>query len=163
MWAVRMAAVVATAVAVSGCAGSRQVGELKRLQSQVTLLDDRVSQLERGSVNWSSSATMHEPIAESAPVISELSAKAAAPSIGADLSTKPTTRQIQQALKNAGFYQGAVDGKMGPLTREAIREFQRVQGLKDDGLVGRQTWTKLSAYADLSASSGELSAAEILK
>ena len=49
------------------------------------------------------------------------------------------------------------------ITRDAIREFQRVHGLKDDGLVGKQTWGQLSAYADLSASSGELNAAEILK
>jgi peptidoglycan hydrolase-like protein with peptidoglycan-binding domain len=78
-------------------------------------------------------------------------------------SIKPTTREMQQALKNAGFYQGAVDGKRGPLTKEAIREFQRVNGLKVDGVVGKQTWSKLSAYADLSSASGELNAAESLK
>ena len=76
---------------------------------------------------------------------------------------KPSTRDIQQALKNSGFYQGAVDGKMGSLTREATKEFQRVHGLKDDGVVGKQTWTQLSAYATLSGDSGEVVAAESLK
>ncbi|MBI3021021.1 MAG: peptidoglycan-binding protein, partial [Candidatus Omnitrophica bacterium] len=46
---------------------------------------------------------------------------------------------------------------------EAIREFQRVHGLNEDGVVGKQTWAKLSAYEDLSASSGEATAAEVLK
>ncbi len=62
-----------------------------------------------------------------------------------------STREIQQALKSAGFYQGAVDGKMGPKTRQAVREFQRVHGLKDDGKVGKQTWAKLAAYVNMAA------------
>jgi peptidoglycan hydrolase-like protein with peptidoglycan-binding domain len=78
-------------------------------------------------------------------------------------SLKPSTNEIQQALKNAGFYQGAVDGKMGPMTREAVKEFQRVHGLTDDGVVGRQTWAKLRADSDLSAGSGDVNAAEGLK
>ncbi|MBI4341198.1 MAG: peptidoglycan-binding protein [Candidatus Omnitrophica bacterium] len=67
-------------------------------------------------------------------------------------SSKPSTREIQQALKDAGFYQGSVDGKMGPLTRQAVEEFQRVNGLTPDGVVGRQTWAKLKQYAGLSGS-----------
>ncbi len=54
---------------------------------------------------------------------------------------------IQQALKNSGHYDGALDGKIGPGTRSAIREFQRDSGLKPDGIVGRNTWQKLKAYA----------------
>lgn len=69
--------------------------------------------------------------------------------------SKGSAREIQQALKNAGFYQGAVDGKLGPQTRSAVREFQRVHGLKDDGVVGKQTWTKLRAYLDVSAGGTE--------
>jgi len=76
---------------------------------------------------------------------------------------KPSTRDIQQALKNSGFYQGAVDGKMGPLTRDAIKEFQRVHGLKDDGVVGKQTWAQMSSYATLASDSGEAVAGEFLK
>ena len=74
---------------------------------------------------------------------------------------KPTKREIQQALKNAGFYQGSIDGKVGPQTREAIKEFQRANGLHVDGVVGRQTWERLAPYLD--QSSVELGAAETLK
>ena len=38
-----------------------------------------------------------------------------------------------------------------------------VHSLTDDGTVGKKTWTKLEAYADLSLQSGELNAAEIFK
>ena len=94
-------------------------------------------------------------------------ATGAKPAVGAPkgiaVSVKPSTREIQQALKNSGFYQGSLDGKMGPITKEAIKEFQRVHGLKDDGVVGKQTWAQLITYANLSNDSGELNAAENLK
>ena len=32
------------------------------------------------------------------------------------------------------------------MTREAIKEFQRVHGLKDDGVVGAKTWAQLAPY-----------------
>jgi peptidoglycan hydrolase-like protein with peptidoglycan-binding domain len=69
---------------------------------------------------------------------------------------KPSKREIQQALKNAGFYQGPVDGKIGPITRDAVKEFQRTNGLKADGVVGRQTWEKLSPYLELASKTGDM-------
>lgn len=54
--------------------------------------------------------------------------------------------QIQQALKNAGYYQGKLDGKVGPQTRSAIKAFQKDNGLVADGVCGRKTWAQLKAY-----------------
>lgn len=53
---------------------------------------------------------------------------------------------IQKALKNAGFYSGAIDGKVGPRTKNAILEFQKAKGLKADGKVGPKTWVELEKY-----------------
>ena len=156
---------LAILVLASGCAGARTRQDLARLQSQVGLLDERIAQLERASIGSGFTGAAFEP-AETGTTIQGTAAATPAPSQknrSAGSSLKPTTREIQQALKNAGFYQGTVDGKMGPVTREAVKEFQRVQGLTDDGVVGRQTWAKLKAYSDLSADSGELNAAEVLK
>jgi hypothetical protein len=36
---------------------------------------------------------------------------------------------VQAALQEQGYYRGAVDGTMGPMTREAIANFQRDHGL----------------------------------
>lgn len=58
---------------------------------------------------------------------------------------KPTNQQIQTALKNAGYYTGQIDGKVGPLTKKAIEEFQKANNLKVDGKVGLKTWALLSA------------------
>ena len=60
-------------------------------------------------------------------------------------------QRIQTALKNAGFYNGAIDGKIGPKTRAAIQSFQANNSLKADGKVGPKTWEALEPY--LSASS----------
>ena len=55
-------------------------------------------------------------------------------------------KDIQKALKNAGFYTGAIDGKIGPKTKNAIVEFQKAKGLKADGKVGPKTWAALEKY-----------------
>lgn len=61
---------------------------------------------------------------------------------------EPTTKEIQAALKKAGFDPGAIDGKMGPRTHQAIKEFQRTKGLTTDGVVGPKTWSELGKYLE---------------
>jgi hypothetical protein len=48
-------------------------------------------------------------------------------------------RATQQALKDKGFDPGDVDGKNGPKTSAAVREFQKKQNLNADGKLGPQT------------------------
>jgi len=64
----------------------------------------------------------------------------------ADITDKPDDVSIQKALKKAGLYKGAIDGKIGPKTKEAIKEFQRSNGLVVDGKVGPKTWAALKGY-----------------
>lgn len=60
---------------------------------------------------------------------------------------KPYTNEdIQRALKSAGVYAGAIDGKIGPITKAAIQAFQAAKGLKADGVVGPKTWAELEKY-----------------
>ena len=39
-------------------------------------------------------------------------------------------KQIQRALKSAGFYQGPIDGKIGSKTKEAIIKFRKQMVLR---------------------------------
>ena len=168
MWNGWVVGLAGCALILSGCAGAQTRQGVARLQSQVGLLEERVTQLERSVTMGPGMPLSHE----TAPTDFRISAeqpvqpttvRSSGKSPAAKTSLKPSTREIQQALKNAGFYQGAIDGKRGPMTREAVKEFQRLHGLSDDGVVGKQTWAKLSAYEDLSAGSGEATAAEVLK
>ncbi len=61
-------------------------------------------------------------------------------------ATSLTKADIQIALKNAGFYNGPIDGKMGSYTRKAIREFQKENGLEVDGVAGKKTKSLLVKY-----------------
>ena len=59
---------------------------------------------------------------------------------------KINVREIQSALKKAGFNPGPIDGKIGPKTRKAIREFQKAKGLTPNGIVGYKTWSMLKKF-----------------
>jgi hypothetical protein len=45
--------------------------------------------------------------------------------------------QVQAALARAGYYHGAIDGSVGPATRNALRRFQRDRGLEANGQIDR--------------------------
>lgn len=45
-------------------------------------------------------------------------------------------REMQQYLARAGHYEGAIDGKIGPLSRAAIRAYQQRSGMQPDGYAG---------------------------
>lgn len=72
---------------------------------------------------------------------------ALAQSASADLYKKGSSgavvREIQTRLKNWGYYSGAVDGVYGSKTEEAVRWFQRRNGLSVDGQVGNLTLAAL--------------------
>ena len=55
-------------------------------------------------------------------------------------------KAVQQALREAGFNPGSLDGKMGQMTKTAILEFQKANKLKADGKVGFLTLKKLADY-----------------
>jgi murein L,D-transpeptidase YcbB/YkuD len=55
-------------------------------------------------------------------------------------------KQIQRALKNAGFYKGEIDGKIQSKTKEAIMRFQKAHSLKADGIMGKRTSIELNKY-----------------
>ena len=54
-------------------------------------------------------------------------------------STGEQVRVIQTKLKNWGYYDGAVDGIFGSGTVQAVKYFQRKNGLTADGIVGPAT------------------------
>ena len=45
--------------------------------------------------------------------------------------------QVQAALARKGYYRGAIDGSLGPATRNALRQYQRNHGLDVTGRIDR--------------------------
>jgi len=133
-------------VLISGCAGPRYAREITRLQADVGLLDQRVNHLERASLRTPQSSWPSESWRQPSTSAARIPAR---PST---VSAQPSTRDIQRVLRNAGFDPGPIDGKLGSRTRQAIREFQSVNGLQVDGIVGRRTWAKLGPFLAAGAS-----------
>ena len=53
------------------------------------------------------------------------------------------TRLLQEKLTKLGYNTNGVDGIFGNGTYNAVREFQKNNGLSIDGIVGQNTWRKL--------------------
>jgi hypothetical protein len=58
-------------------------------------------------------------------------------------SAKARVRLIQQALADKGYKVGPVDGIFGPMTHQAVWNFQNDAGEYVDGIVGPKTWAAL--------------------
>lgn len=63
------------------------------------------------------------------------------------VNTAEEVKQVQQALQRAGYDPGSIDGKWGPKTEQAVKEFQSAKGLTADGKVGPKTWAALVSSA----------------
>ena len=55
--------------------------------------------------------------------------------------------QLQERLRELGYYAGAIDGAFGGQTRDAVVAFQRNNRLSADGMVGPKTYAVLSSDA----------------
>lgn len=64
---------------------------------------------------------------------------------------------IQTRLKNWGYYSGSVDGIYGWRTSEAVKAFQKKNGLTADGIAGPATLAKIGLSTSSSSSSSSSS------
>ncbi|MGH0944914.1 peptidoglycan-binding domain-containing protein [Bacillus mycoides] len=52
-------------------------------------------------------------------------------------------QELQEFLRNIGYYPGRIDGQFGRVTEQAVRDYQRDRGILVDGIVGLKTWCQL--------------------
>lgn len=70
------------------------------------------------------------------------------------MNDESTVRSAQQALKNKGYDPGAADGKLGPQTESALKQFQQAQGLTQSGELDQKTMSALGVSQGGSTSTG---------
>lgn len=68
-------------------------------------------------------------------------------------SSGSEVRKIQEKLKRWGYYSGSVDGIYGSGTESAVKKFQKVNGLKADGIAGKATLNAMGISSSSSSSS----------
>ena len=66
---------------------------------------------------------------------------------------RQNVQQAQEALKNQGYDPGPIDGIMGSQTRQAVRDFQSKNGLRQTGMLNAETKQKLNIEGSSSAPS----------
>jgi len=118
-------------VSLSGCSSSRKKDlEIQGLRNQVSAFETQMPAKteETTTTEQVVTKTTEETVGNPAKVADE--------------------KQIQTALKNAGYFNGTIDGKLGKKTRRAVRAFQKANNLSVDGKVGKNTWAILKDYLD---------------
>ncbi len=63
-------------------------------------------------------------------------------------SRSEEVRQIQTALRDRGYFTSSIDGIFGTLTKNAVMNFQRDNGLTVDGIAGENTLKALGITGD---------------
>jgi murein L,D-transpeptidase YcbB/YkuD len=134
------------AAVVSGCATTGKQGnlEVQGLKNQVQVLKAQVQEKDqeimvlKNSLNKSADENMGAG-----------SEAATASQVSEETKSRPAMKDIQTALKNAGYDPGPLDGKSGKQTREAIKAFQKANNLTEDGKVGKKTWELLGKFLEV--------------
>jgi len=154
---------------LTGCAHTQSPTAVNRLQIQVAQLeqslderDKSISELENkvqtltSQLSEMETYSLNEPVEEydyrkaSRERVYEEEAEDSSGSYKDDeiLRVSASPRDVQQALKNAGYYTGKIDGKLGNQSKKAIGEFQKDHNLASDGIIGKKTWKELKTFLD---------------
>ncbi|WP_027309092.1 SpoIID/LytB domain-containing protein [Caloramator sp. ALD01] len=72
-------------------------------------------------------------------------------------TTGEDVKMLQEALKRLGYYKSTTTTYYGIATRDSVKAFQRVNGLKVDGMVGPQTINKINSMLQRSSQSSNVS------
>lgn len=155
-----LALIICLSLTISGCSSAQKKlsEEVKGIKTKVETLETRVEgvevkQSETERLAMEQAQKLEEARAERARFAGKSNVEIKHKRSSMD---KQRVREIQACLKNAGFYDGEIDGVKGRKTRAAIRKFQKANGLSADGVVGKRTWEALSKY-----SSGNAAAAGV--
>lgn len=70
-------------------------------------------------------------------------------------SAGPDVVDLQERLAALGLDPGAIDGRFGPRTTAAVRELQASTGLAPDGVVGPETWARVTEASEPEGAASE--------
>ena len=147
-----MLALMIGVVALSGCATKKTEKKVDTMQAQVNAMTDELVRLDQSLQDTRAAIQAQEGksggMSEAGSVSSSGERAVSGGMYRTPSGFEIPSVNIQKALKKAGYYNGALDGKVGPGTRDAIASFQKDNGIKADGVCGRGTWAKLKSYLE---------------
>lgn len=142
-------ALLTLSISLFGCKGKVE----KPVEEPKLETTDTVTPIPTESMTSAQQAAQNVIVEPAQDIASEpIPATAALPSVAEKAAATVTkvsedkNKDIQKALKAAGFYTGTIDGKIGPRTKKSVIDFQKANGLKADGKVGPKTMAALEKY-----------------
>lgn len=130
-----------------GCASTQQKTALNQLQMQVADLERQVGEKDDEIADLQDEVDrLNVDLQKKTKMASEEAIKPLSKKDGEIIRVGASVGQVQIALKKAGYYDGAIDSKLGENTKRAIVQFQKDNNLNADGLLGKKTWEKLKTY-----------------
>jgi murein L,D-transpeptidase YcbB/YkuD len=142
-------------VLLTGCATTQKPTAASQLEVRVAEIEDQMDAQDQDVTELKYAVDTLETTVEqmgSGRSVQKSSSDASGLSASSALGSQQILRvpvaaeEVQQALKDAGYYEGAIDGKLGSGSQRAIKAFQKDHGLESDGIVGQKTWTELKSY-----------------
>jgi peptidoglycan hydrolase-like protein with peptidoglycan-binding domain len=144
---IALIAFLGLAVATVGCKKKADDVNLATNTGFDSLQTEELAQLpQTGAASANQQSAIEVLPIETSPVTQAVTTTTTATAVTAPADGLSYQQKIQTALKNAGLYNGSIDGKIGPGTRKAIEAFQKDHKLKVDGKVGPKTWIALEPY-----------------
>lgn len=141
---------------LSGCVTTKNKSNVDQLQIKVVDLEKKLEERDSEIIDLKYqvkdlSGRVGQPVIaldDEPPAYKSSSSSSYSDSSSSDkvIKVSASANDVQKALKNAGFYKGSIDGKIGQQTKKAIESFQRQHNLTADGVVGRRTWEELKVY-----------------
>lgn len=130
-------------ISVTGCATAhkRKDLEIQGLKNQISVLEAQI-QAKDEEISGLRDSLAKASEEEKAEFIKRVSKK----KVIGEIKSRPSVKQIQIALQNAGYNPGSIDSRKGRQTRDAIKAFQKANNLEADGRVGKKTWNLLKEY-----------------
>lgn len=110
----------------------------------------------QSTADWDSWGNTSLPVAQATATTGPVMTLAPVPTVSASPTATASSsirkgdsgdavKTIQQRLKKLGYYTGSVDGDFGAGTENAVKAFQKTNGLTADGVVGAKTMETLQS------------------
>ncbi len=130
-------------ITLTGCAtsGKQKDLEAQGLKNQISALEAQIQSKDE-EINTLREAATKATAEEKTDVTNKTGRK----KVIGEAKSHPNAKQVQIALKNAGYNPGRIDGHIGKQTKEAIGAFQKANNLKETGKADKETWNLLKEY-----------------
>ena len=145
--------------ALIGCTTTKQPASISHLETRVSFIESQLddqsrdltqikSSIEEISIRMQSRTISTKPVSKAQKTTQTPPSQASKTKNQQILRVPVIPQKVQIALQNAGYYNGAIDGKLGSGSKKAIKDFQKDHDLESDGIIGKKTWAELKNYLD---------------